>query len=141
MTKPLPLDQYCDGFVLHDDRMNVDLFQGPCIKNGYVRGLDVDLAEGVVRHGELVVKSAKGMLHMFAIYVTHQILIPENVYTLLGCKAHHTNEGRLQQHWTVGRQLPNQTFEKVSVVVIDDWEEVKRLEHLDIAQKSDNYLL
>ncbi|KAK0429858.1 hypothetical protein EV421DRAFT_1940879, partial [Armillaria borealis] len=92
MMEPLPEDAYCSGSVKHDDKTDEDSFEGSCIEKGHVHGLDVELAAGVDRCGELVVESVDRMLHTFTISATHQILILKDMYTLLGG----------QNHWAVG---------------------------------------
>ncbi|KAK0429826.1 hypothetical protein EV421DRAFT_1945903 [Armillaria borealis] len=131
MTEPLPQDANCDVLVGHDDKTDEDSFEGHCIEKRYVHGLDVGFAEGVDQCGELVVKSGDGTAHTFTIHATHQILIPKDAYTLLGCDTADMN-GIEQQHWAVGQRLPRQRFEKVSVVVMDDKKDVERLAGLGI---------
>ncbi len=65
------------------------------------------------------------------------------MYMLLGSNRWSTGHSRklLVQYWAVGRQLPGQRFEKVSVVVMDDEEEVKRLEGLGIVNTKSHYIL
>ncbi|SJL15514.1 uncharacterized protein ARMOST_19014 [Armillaria ostoyae] len=141
MTEPLPQDANCDVLVGHDDKTDEDLFEGSCIAKGHVHGLDVGFAEGVDRCGELVVKSGDGIPHTFTIHATHQILIPKDAYTLLGCDTVDIN-GIEQQHWVVGQRLPRQRFEKMSVVVMDDKKDVERLAGLGIIHtKSYNILV
>ncbi|KAK0429830.1 hypothetical protein EV421DRAFT_1945912 [Armillaria borealis] len=140
MTEPLPVDDYFPGPVRHDDETDEDSFSGPCIEKGCVHGLDVELAEGVDRRGELVVESVDGMPHTFAIHATHQIPIPEDAYMLLGNDADR-HYGKQRQHWAVGRRLPRQRFEKMSVVVMDDEQDSKRLEDLGIVDIESHYIL
>ncbi|SJL15499.1 uncharacterized protein ARMOST_18997 [Armillaria ostoyae] len=140
MTKPLPADQALSWFVERDDKTDKDSFDGPCIEKGHVCGLDLELAEGGDRCGQLIVEGTDGMSHTFAIFATHQIPIPEDAYTLLGPRACKYN-GIWRQHWAVGQRLPGQIFEKVSVVMIDDKEDVKRLKRLGIATWSHNILV
>ncbi|PBK96098.1 hypothetical protein ARMGADRAFT_989944 [Armillaria gallica] len=140
MTEPLPQDANCDVLVGHDDKTDEDWFEALCIEKGYVCRLDVELAEGVDRCGELVVKSADGISHTFIIHATHQILIPEDAYTLLGCDTADSN-GIRWQHWVVGWQLPRQRFQKVSVVVINDKGDVERLAGLGIVHTTSYNIL
>ncbi len=141
MTEPLPVDRCCNGLVLRDDETDEDSFEWLCIENVRVCGLDVDLAEGVDRCGQLVVKGADEMPHTFTIRATHQIPIPEGTYTLLGSGANSDDDGILRQYWAVGRRLPCQRFEKVSVVVMDDWKDLNRLKGLHIDTESRNILV
>ncbi|PBK62527.1 hypothetical protein ARMSODRAFT_964033 [Armillaria solidipes] len=142
MTEPLPADQYCYGFVEHDDETDKDSFDGPSIEKGHVHGLDLELAEGVDRCGELIVEGTNGMPHTFAIRATHQIPIPEDSYTLLGSSpTDEDNDSIWRQHWAIVRRLPSQTFEKVSVVMMEGKEDLERLEGLGITTQSCNILV
>ncbi len=73
---------------------------------------DAGTAEGRDRCGELVVEGAHGIAHTFNIRVTHQYTIPGDTYTLLSDSLSH-------RFWAVGRRLPDQRFEKVSVIAMD----------------------
>ncbi|KAK0453051.1 hypothetical protein EV421DRAFT_646886 [Armillaria borealis] len=135
MTEPLPADAGCRGFVYRDDEMDEDWYEGlSVIKQGFVRGLNTGSAEGVDRCGELVVKGTLRMRrHTFNICVTHQVPIPEGVYTLLGgSKLWDPKEVR--EFWVVGRSLPDRRFEKLSVIRIPDEGERKRLDQCGIVQ-------
>ncbi|KAK0222384.1 hypothetical protein IW262DRAFT_1460707 [Armillaria fumosa] len=140
MTESLPEDTYYIGHVEHDEEADEDSFECLCIKNGHVRGLDVEL-EGVHRCGELVVESADGMLHTFAIRATHQIPIPKDTYTFLGSRAWLESDQIQRLYWAVGRRLADLRFEKVSVVVMDVHNDIEWLEGLGIAIKSRNVLV
>ncbi|SJL01418.1 uncharacterized protein ARMOST_04740 [Armillaria ostoyae] len=141
MTVPLPVDVDCGEFVGHDDETDEDWYQGPCIEQGFVRGLNAGSAEGVDRCGELIVKDADGMQHTFNIRVTHQFPIPERAYSLLGSWSWHPKE--VMEFWVVGRSLPDRWFEKLSVIRIPDEGERKRLDQCGIVQWvfEDIYLL
>ncbi|KAK0244859.1 hypothetical protein EDD85DRAFT_214993 [Armillaria nabsnona] len=141
MTEPLPVYYICPGHVKHDDKADEDSFEGPCIEKGHVNGLDMELAEGGDQCGELVVESADGMPHTFTIHATHQIPIPKDAYMLLGIRPYKHDDRIWRQHWAVGRQLPGQRFEKVSVIVMYDRDNIKRLEDLGIATESCNILV
>ncbi|SJL16361.1 uncharacterized protein ARMOST_19883 [Armillaria ostoyae] len=133
MMEPLPKDaDHLHLGVQHDDKTDEDWFDGYCIEKGHVRVFNAGSAEGRDRCGELVVKAADGIAHKFKIRVTHRFPIPEDTYTLLG-------DG-LYCPWAVGRQLPDQRFEKVSVIVIDDLERLK-LKDLGWAARSRNVLV
>ncbi|KAK0431813.1 hypothetical protein EV421DRAFT_135449 [Armillaria borealis] len=119
MTEPLPTYTIrCSGGVERDDETDEDWFEGPCIEKGHVRGLDVVSAEGVAEDndswGELVVEGADGMAHTFSIYVRHRYPIPEDTYVLLGVRAAFSDSSA-PYRWVIGRRLPDQRFEKVSV--------------------------
>lgn len=141
MTESLPEDTFHIGHVEHDDEADEDSLECLCIENGHVRGLDVELEEGTHRCGELVVESADGMPHTFAIRATHRIPIPTDTYTFLGSRAWLESDQTQRQYWAVGRRLADLRFEKVSVVVMDDQNDIERLEGLEIAVKSRNVLV
>ncbi|KAK0219505.1 hypothetical protein EDD85DRAFT_988865 [Armillaria nabsnona] len=131
MTGPLSYDHtYYNNNVEYDKETGEDWFEGYCIEKGLMQGLDVGLAERCDQCGELVVEDANRIAHTFKIHVTHQCLIPEDVYTLLGnfSKWFPSTSG---QAWAVGRRLSGQKFEKVSVFRMDSLEEVNRLKDLD----------
>ncbi len=133
MMEPLPKD--VDRFhvnVQHDDKTDEDWFDRRCIEEGHVRGFDVGSAEGCDRCGKLIVKAADEIAHTFKIRVTHQFLIPEDTYTLLGDTS--------LSYWAIGRRLPGQKFEKVSVIMMDNRDEAYRLRYLSLA-KSHNILV
>ncbi|KAK0493593.1 hypothetical protein EDD18DRAFT_1405430 [Armillaria luteobubalina] len=116
MQEPLPqfgcsINAMVD--VAHNDEIDEDLYFGLCIQKGYVQGFDTGSVGNQDRHGELVVKAADGIMHTFKIHVTHQLPIPEDTYTLLGGNLFLTDQ------WAIGRQLPNQRFEKVSLIATD----------------------
>ncbi|KAK0436102.1 hypothetical protein EV421DRAFT_2086802 [Armillaria borealis] len=144
MTEPLPVDHLCGGFVRRDNGTDEDWFAEVCIEKGHVLGLDVQLAEGRDRCGELVVESMDGEPYTFAIRATHQFLIPDDTYTLLGSseRVKHADIDRIRrQYWAVGRRLSDKRFEKVSVVMMDDQENVARLKGLCITTRSRNILV
>ncbi|KAK0217519.1 hypothetical protein EDD85DRAFT_368598 [Armillaria nabsnona] len=136
MEQPLPKDVgtlYAQ--VLHDDKTDEDWFDGACIKQGHVRVFDAGSAEGLDRCGELVVKAADRIAHTFKIHVTHRFPIPEDTYTLLG------DDRYWLLQWAVGRRLPDRRFEKVSVIVMDNWNELQRLEDLSLIARSCSILV
>ncbi len=87
--EPLPADADCHGSVHHDDETDEDWCEELCIEKGLIRGLDVESTlEGIERRRELLVKDEDpGIVHTFKLHVTHQYLIPEDTYTLLGDEA------------------------------------------------------
>ncbi|PBK72029.1 hypothetical protein ARMSODRAFT_932387 [Armillaria solidipes] len=133
MTEPLPVHGSCPGSVKHDDETGEDWCEEPCIEKGLVWGLDVGLAKGRYRYGELVVRDANGIMHTFKIHTTHQCLIPEDVYTLLADDTYWT--------WAVGRRLPGQKFEKVSTFEMNGPGEARRLDDLHVSSWSRNILV
>ncbi len=140
MTESLPDDGDYYDHVNYDEETGEDWYEGCCIEKGLLQRLDVGSAEGHVRCGNLVVKDADGIAHTFKIHVTHQCLIPEDVYTLLGDVSFITRDASCRT-WAIGRQLPGQKFEKVSVFSMYDEKEAKRLKNLDVCSRSRNVLV
>ncbi|KAK0471156.1 hypothetical protein IW261DRAFT_1425425 [Armillaria novae-zelandiae] len=126
MMEPLPKDiiySHNPGIGVHyDNETHEDWFDGVCIEEGHVRGFNVGSAEEHDRCGELVLEAADGIVYTFKTRVTHQFLIPEDTYTLLGC-----DPLRCCMWWAIGRRLPDQKFEKVSVIEMDSDTELERL--------------
>ncbi|KAK0506433.1 hypothetical protein EDD18DRAFT_31639 [Armillaria luteobubalina] len=133
MEKPLPngISPVAPDVKRDDD----DWYEGPCIERGFVRGLAVGGEEGIDRCGELVIEDASRIAHALRIAASHQYPIPEDTYTLLGSHPYSN-----LQHWVVGRRLPNDMFEKVSVFQITDPDERKQLGELGLAAKSRSIL-
>ncbi|KAK0474695.1 hypothetical protein EDD18DRAFT_1339112 [Armillaria luteobubalina] len=144
MSEPLPAFIKYFGSVEYDDESDEDWVDVFCIEKGILRGLDVASTDkGIDRWGELVVKDAAGTTHALKIRVAHQFPIPEDVYTLIYGQrftfSAHTR--RDPKNWAVGRRMPEQKFQKVSVFVMD-WEELKRLHGLrGVVVKSRNILV
>ncbi len=127
MTEPLPAFVDYFGEIEHNDEMDEDWVEGLCIEKGLLRGLDMPSDEGVDRWGELVVTNVEGIAHTFKIHVTHQLPIPEDMYVLLCSQdLKYELQGTKQIYWAVGQRMPDQMFKKVSVLMMDDWTEVKR---------------
>ncbi len=133
MTEPLLNYGSWDDSVVYNEETDEDWYKGHCIEKGLVQGLDVVSAEGHDHCGELIVKDTDGIAHTFKICATHQCLIPEDMYTLLGDRFH--------EAWAVGRRLPGQKFEKVSVFKMDGWEEREKLQNLNVSSRSRNVLV
>ncbi|KAK0438756.1 hypothetical protein EV421DRAFT_1822937, partial [Armillaria borealis] len=134
MKQPLPKDvNNLYAYVWRDNRTDEDWLDGHCIEKGHVRVFDAGSAEGHDRCGELVVKAAGKIARTFKIHVTHQFPIPEDTYTLLG--------GALYRSWAIGRRLPDQRFEKVSVIVMDDLTKAWQWLGLSLAARSRNVLV
>ncbi|SJL08931.1 uncharacterized protein ARMOST_12306 [Armillaria ostoyae] len=139
MKQPLPKDvDDLYACVWHNNKMDEDWCGEHCIEKGHVWVFNVGSAERRDRCGELVVKAAYGIAHTFNIRVTHQFPIPEDTYTLL-------SGGNLSwfSHWAIGRRLPDQRFEKVSVIMIDclTYRQRQTLEDLSMAARSHNVLV
>ncbi|KAK0438742.1 hypothetical protein EV421DRAFT_1822808, partial [Armillaria borealis] len=124
MMEPLPKDDdHLRTDVWRDNETDEDWFDGPCIEKGHVQGFDAGSAEGRDRCGELVVQTADGIAHTFKIRVTHRFPIPEDTYTLIG--------NTWSYQWAIGRRLPDQRFEKMSIIVMDlTYEERWKLDNL-----------
>ncbi|KAK0482795.1 hypothetical protein IW261DRAFT_1606584 [Armillaria novae-zelandiae] len=140
MKEPLPAFVKYFGHVEYNDEMDEDWVDGICIEKGVLRGLDVVSADGIDRWGELVVKDVAGTAHTFKIHVAHQFSIPKDEYTLLSDGVNLSTHSE-STYWAVGRRLPDQKFQKVSVFVMD-WDEGKRLNGLQgVVVKSRNVLI
>ncbi len=138
MTGHLPTDSMqITEQIERDDKADVDQCRVSCIERGFVRGLSVGGAEGVDRHGELTVEDSNGTKHTIKIIATHQYPIPEDTYALLHghfeWEASHRYPNNVK-YWVVGRRLPQQSFEKLSVFKITDWDEIERLKSLSVAK-------
>ncbi|KAK0224791.1 hypothetical protein EDD85DRAFT_940800 [Armillaria nabsnona] len=136
MMEPLPKD--VNGLfanVTHDNETDEDWYEGPCIEKGHARVFNAGLAEGRDRCGELVVNAADGIAHEFKIRVIHRFPIPEDTYTLLSSDPYYWS-----CLWAIGRRLPDQRFEKVSVIVID-FEARQKLRDLSLVARSRNVLV
>ncbi len=134
LMEPLPEEGECGAWVGRDDETGEDCCEGYCIENGYVRGLAVGHADGVDRDGEFIVDDAYGKTHVFKITATHQVPIPEAVYTLIGVHM-------ALEYWVVGRRSPEWRFEKLSVFKMTVVEERDRLKNLNIATVSCSVLV
>ncbi len=145
MKQPLPKDvgvRFPFVHVRHHDETDEDWFYGCCIEKGHVRGFNAGSAEGRDRCGELVVKAADGIVYTFKIRVTHRFPIPEDTYTLLG-DIHPWVDDTLAiyQSWAVGRRLPDQRFEKVSVIMMDDLDNQERFKLLHLSSASESRIV
>ncbi|SJL14988.1 uncharacterized protein ARMOST_18467 [Armillaria ostoyae] len=144
MTETLPPPHLTDGwvgFVLRTKENDADWCDGPCIESGYVLGLAEESPDGKRRQGELVVKDNTGEKHTFKIVAAHQYPIPEGLYTLVGSNpCDHQGTLEEQQCWVVGERLPGQMFKKLSVFMMANKREVKRLHDLGIAMNTKTFL-
>ncbi|KAK0506558.1 hypothetical protein EDD18DRAFT_1342949 [Armillaria luteobubalina] len=142
MTKSLPnLACWIKESIGRDD--DDDCYQGLSIERGFVHGLMVGGVEGIDRCGKLVVEDAVGMSHTFNILASHQYPIPGDTYTLLGADPMIPLDGQILlslQYWVVGRRLPNNMFEKVSVFKMTDSDEIQRLKEPDLSTRSRSIL-
>ncbi|KAK0232886.1 hypothetical protein IW262DRAFT_1258244, partial [Armillaria fumosa] len=133
MERSLPEDIDRLPHIPYVERDDDDWCWGLHTERGFVRGLAV---EGINRCGELVVEDADGIAHSFNIAASHQYLIPEDTYTLLGSEPF----ADPPSYWVVGRRLPSKMFEKVSVFTMTGVDEIKRLMELGLSAMSRNVL-
>ncbi|SJL08896.1 uncharacterized protein ARMOST_12269 [Armillaria ostoyae] len=125
----------------------VDIYNGYCIEQGQVEGLDATDSEGRLPNGKLTVKDIRGKEYMFDIAVTHQVPIAAGFYMLIGSepwsqKSAKPRDENSKQYWVVGKpRKSGQEFEKVSVFQIADPGFMSRLDELGIAQRSRNILV
>ncbi|SJL09000.1 uncharacterized protein ARMOST_12376 [Armillaria ostoyae] len=125
------------SWVCHTEEMD-DSYEGPLIESCYVQGLAQRDLEGRPRWGQLVVEDGtdartKGV---FAITATHEYMIPDGSYTLLGSTAISDDV----MYWVVGERLSDQRFKKLSVFEMPGREEQLKLKKLGIAKESRTFL-
>ncbi|KAK0447538.1 hypothetical protein EV421DRAFT_2078518 [Armillaria borealis] len=87
---------------------DADYYKGCLIKSGYVRGLSAVQTELKYRQGELVVRDATGVRHIFNFTVDHRYQIPDGFYTLID-----SNDDWEHPSWVVGRLREDGKFEKL----------------------------
>ncbi|KAK0209866.1 hypothetical protein IW262DRAFT_1527974 [Armillaria fumosa] len=143
MTEALPSLHLTSGWVgllLRTKNNNTDWCDGPYIESGYVRGLGKESPDGK-RRGELFVEDTTGGKHTFKVVASHQYLIPEGLYTLVGSNpCDFRGELQEQQCWVIGERLPGKVFKKVSVFMMTGKNEVKRLHDLGVATNTKTFL-
>ncbi|KAK0458878.1 uncharacterized protein EV420DRAFT_1270016 [Desarmillaria tabescens] len=130
MTKPLPAGGYL-GIKVNRDEMDEDWCDAECIEKGFVRWLTA-VEEGD-RRGQLIVNDKGGTEHAFNITAAHEYPIPEDMYALI-CGVSPS------QYWVVGRRLPEERFEKVSVFQMS-LKELNRFRDLHITEECRNILV
>ncbi|KAK0447551.1 hypothetical protein EV421DRAFT_147790 [Armillaria borealis] len=110
--------------VYRTEDPDADYYEGYSIKSGNVRGLSEVLNKLKPRQGELVFKDATGAHHTLKIVADHAYLIPDGLYTLIGCI------GRFSRSdlWVVGQLREDGKFKKLSVFHSVDDEQVKLME-------------
>ncbi len=89
-----------------------DIYNGYCIEQGYMEGLDATDSEGQLPNGKLTVKDIRGKEYTFDIAATHQVPIAAGSYTLIGSepwsqKSAKPRDENSKQYWVVGN-LENQ---------------------------------
>ncbi|KAK0461563.1 hypothetical protein IW261DRAFT_1408923 [Armillaria novae-zelandiae] len=109
MTKPL-LPYHLRRSVNRDETGGVDSCDVECVE-GFMRGLAV-VKEGD-RQGEFIVECNDDIMR-FKITAPHTYPIPEDTYTLIWDECDDLYD--IPHAWVVGRSLPEERFEKVSVV-------------------------
>ncbi|KAK0429557.1 hypothetical protein EV421DRAFT_2025957 [Armillaria borealis] len=130
---------------------DVDRCQGFCVENGFVCGLAALGLPGTHRYGELLVKDAHRIQHVFNITATHQYPIPEGTYTLIGpdefywhmCEGLPWSVEQERAHpvpWVVGRRLSDKSFEKLSVLTMAT-DVAKRVLDVTGREERDNILV
>ncbi|KAK0186358.1 hypothetical protein F5146DRAFT_128073 [Armillaria mellea] len=140
MTQKLPSSAKLGtlwSWVRHTEERD-DSYEGPVIESGYVQGLARRDLEGRPQWGQLVVEDStdtrtKGV---FTITATHEYMIPEGSYTLLGSTAISDDV----MYWVVGERLSDQRFKKLSVFEMPGREEQLQLKKLGIAKESRTFL-
>ncbi|KAK0466652.1 hypothetical protein IW261DRAFT_1346478 [Armillaria novae-zelandiae] len=123
------------GEVSRLDTTDGDLYIGPCVHSGHVRGFADEYNKGKFRQGELIIEDNTGTLHSFKIVKDHAYSIPEGWYTLIssgGCR--HLSLNVCMKYWVAGRLRQDGLFEKVSVFSMVDAEERERLQGLGVAK-------
>ncbi len=128
-----------EAWVVQPEDPYSDWAEAVSIESGYVQGLAEGSHDGKRRQGELIVTDDAGIRHTISITADHQYQISDGLYTLLGSNPYFDRR-LFDQYWVVGRRLPEQKFEKVSVFQIADKEEVKRLDDLKIAIQAGFFL-
>ncbi|KAK0501938.1 hypothetical protein EDD18DRAFT_1277863 [Armillaria luteobubalina] len=129
------------GFVRRTKDNNADWCDGPCIESCYVRGLGEESTEGKLREGELLVEDTTGGKHTFKVVAVHRCLIPEGLYALVGSNpSDFQGNFEEKQCWVVGERFPGKMFKKVSVFMMVNKNEVKRLYELGVATDTKTFL-
>ncbi|KAK0499357.1 hypothetical protein EDD18DRAFT_1441000 [Armillaria luteobubalina] len=129
------------NFAWYPDRVHrmenkdVDYYEGYHIMSANVRGLGEMLDERNTRQGELAFNDITGTRHALKIVAEHGYLIPDGLYTLIGCI------GRFPRSdlWVVGELRENGDFKKLSMVHSSDDEQVK-LMYLALGQRVNIFL-
>ncbi|SJL15041.1 uncharacterized protein ARMOST_18523 [Armillaria ostoyae] len=130
---PVLRDGSPDLTAVRNEEVDVDYHQLFCIDNVIVEGLAVKYE--TARRGQFIVtKEGSHGSHSFRIVTGHQYPIPEGKYTLI-------NAHMESQYWVVGKRLPDQRFEKVSVFEMNSSDDIKVLMDLGVAKWSPIFLL
>ncbi len=119
------------------EETDADWYRGLCIHSGYVQGLSGPKRR---QEGDLIVEDNSGAAHKFKIVTYHPI--PDGFYTLLGCDLDCIDEFIISgTEWAVGSRSQGQEFRKVSLVVLESSEEVRRLMQLPGVANESSILL
>ncbi|KAK0446955.1 uncharacterized protein EV420DRAFT_1569127 [Desarmillaria tabescens] len=139
MTEKLPLQSMgphniVTGWEVDPD---IDLCRGYYVESALVQGLAEEDSRGQSRRGKLIVRDKDGMDHVFEIVANHQYPITEGSYTVVGNIGEWSTEKKMK-FWLVGRRRSGykRRFEKVSIFILPDNEDRKRLENLDVVKWS-----
>ncbi|KAK0190054.1 hypothetical protein F5146DRAFT_1002227 [Armillaria mellea] len=116
MAKALP-SMDSDGIQLYDkvdrdDKDVANIYDGYCIEQGYIRGLDKEDSIGELQSGTLTVEDLEGKNHLLHITTTHQHIIPEGSYMLIGSdpwlqKSAESKDKSSKQYWVVDLRTLN----------------------------------
>ncbi len=120
---PVLINGAPDLTAVRNEEVDVDYHQLFCIDNVTVEGLAVKYE--TTRRGRIIVtKEGSHGSHSFRIVAGHQYPIPEGKYTLI-------NSHMESEYWVVGKRLPDQRFEKVSVFQMNSSDKIKELKGLE----------
>ncbi|KAK0213609.1 hypothetical protein IW262DRAFT_1466917 [Armillaria fumosa] len=117
---------WCDGSanigsVRRTEEMDSDWYEGPRFELIYVKGLAETLSNP--RQGTLLIKDGTRGSCECKIVVGHTYPIPDGWYTLIGTGMNFIGSGDI---WVVGRLRQDGKFEKVSVIHLANWEEMRK---------------
>ncbi|KAK0466570.1 hypothetical protein IW261DRAFT_1346614 [Armillaria novae-zelandiae] len=133
ITKPLPAKQSCKAWAGWNEETGEDWCEGHCIEEGTVLGLNMRSIKDADRCGKLIV-DAYEKKYPFKVTAVHHHLIPEGKYTIISADI-------TLENWVIGRRLPNNRFEKVSVLTLPNLREREKLKNLQIITKTLNFLV
>ncbi|KAK0189863.1 hypothetical protein F5146DRAFT_1002057 [Armillaria mellea] len=127
---------WCDGpasnigTVRRTEEIDSDWYEGPRFESIHVNGLAETLDNP--RLGTLLIKDGTGESRKCKIVADHTYPIPDGWYTLMGTGEYYIGSGDI---WVIGRLRQDGKFEKVSVIRLADWEEMRKVWEL-IVEKS-----
>jgi len=100
-------------------------YQGHRIEHCTLRGLDKPDHRRKHRDGILLITTTDGAIYELTVSVSHQQLIQEGPYVLIGCRSY--------AFWVVGRTRDTGHIEKVSVVMIPSLHQRNILQRMKLA--------